>query len=106
MSSKPKPAHFDRIQSVARVLLVPYVPGVLFTGLVVSGYFAYGLAHASEGAGAQFIALLLGAMAVTIGLPLLVLLPGRSALLRLLKSAGMLVMLAGYAVIAKAVWYA
>lgn len=62
----PKPDLFDRVRSIARVLLVLYVPGVLFMGLAVFGYFLYGLAHASKGAAAQFFALLVIGVAAAI----------------------------------------
>lgn len=97
---------FERLQKICRVLLLIYIPGILFAGAVLVGAFAYGLAHASGGAASAFLAGTGLAMLLALGLPLLLLLPGKSPGMKALKSFAMLVLAVGLGVVGKAVWYA
>lgn len=97
---------FEKLQALARGLLVVYIPGVLFAGMVAFGAFGYGLAHASGSAGIIFLAVFGLGLALAVGLPLLLLLPSLSPGMKVLKSLGMLALAAGLCLVAKAVWYA
>jgi hypothetical protein len=102
---RPAPDFFDRLQRVARILLGPYIVGVLLAVPVIFGLLAYGLAHASAGAGGQLLGMLGAGAVVAIGVPLTILLPGRGLFMRLIKSAGLLVMAVGLAGEARLLWY-
>ena len=97
---------FEKWQAVARRLLLLYIPGILYTAMVIVAVFAYGLAHASGGAVSGFLSILGLTVLVALAAPLLLLLPGLSPAMKALKSLAMLILAAGLCVSAAAVWFA
>ena len=103
--ASPRRSGFEKLQTIARALLLIYVPGLLYAGLVTVGAFAYGLAHASGGAVFGFIAGVGGVILFFIAVPLLLLMPGLSPGIKVLKSIAMLVLAVGLFIVGKALWY-
>ncbi len=94
-----------RVVPWLRWLLIPYFFVVGFCGLVSIAIMSYGLAHASSGSSASFLAMVTAAMLAAATPPLSFLLKSQASWVRALQALGMLVFAITMAVFAKLLFY-